>query len=96
MTRKDSIVLSALSVVFLVSVYFSNPVIFQLAVLMYVLLFSYELLNYIRGKQNEGIVWSYLRKFEALYGRFFVKIIMSMAALFVFLVTIFSIYRGWQ
>jgi hypothetical protein len=84
MTSRDKVVISVLATTYLVSIVTNAPAIFDCAVLAYVVVFSLELFNYVKGQKQQGIFWYFIGKFEYLYGDFFVKILMSMSVIVVF------------
>lgn len=94
MTLKDKVALFILFLMSLASSVFGMPVIFHIAVLLYIFLFVAELLNYIRGNKNTGIAWKIIGKYEQIYGRFFVIILMSVVVLFMLIMIILSIYNA--
>lgn len=94
-TRKDKIIFGFLLFVFFISIILNKPLIFNIAALLYIINLTVELVNYIRGGSNQGIVWSRMvERYENLYGKFFVRILMSLVTIFLIIVFVVKVFRG--
>lgn len=89
LSLKDKIIFFLLLVVSVLSAVTEKTIIFYVALFVYVVYFTFEVIQYWRGNKVEGVLGNVIEKYEAMFGDFFTKIFMSFIILFFIMVLIF-------
>ena len=88
MSAKDKWIFSAVLIGFLLSIVLDNPSIFHVVALLYVIVFCNELYRFSQGKEVEGVLGKYLCRYERLFGKLPVVVLMSVVSLFAFVILV--------
>ena len=70
------------------TLFIDNPSIFHVVSLLYVIVFFIELYRFSQGRKVEGVLGKYLCRYEGLFGKLPVVVLMSVISLFSFVTLI--------